>query len=184
MSIELVRVAHNQTVNRSILLDKIDRSQGNFEGYAQVRKQKVYVPYVNPIDTAVAGYIDFVPTDEVLLSSDHGTISGLEDRGYITVTEFSSSLIVSPVITSAANAIGVTTIGGTTFLSLLPDITYVTLTNNITLATQKIPQSVFATHTNIQIKINDGVVAIGVPAAGWLAVVQANSKSCTVFTLT
>ena len=70
MTATLVRVINGQKLPRSILLDKIDRSQGNFDKprpYAQAAKQAIYVPYVNPVDPTVPGYVDLVPTDEVLL---------------------------------------------------------------------------------------------------------------------
>lgn len=183
MPATLLRVVNKQTLRRSILLDKIDRSQGNFEGYALRAKQKLYVPYVNPLDTSVNGYVDLVPTDEVLLqAAPKGAIAGLVAAGRVTMTAFSSSLTVAPAISSAANAAGVMTIGGTTFLSLLPDVTYVTLTNTGG-SSQVISQSNFSVQTTTQIQILDGVVTIGVPGVGWKAKVQANSKVSNIFTL-
>src|ERR1700754_4851101 len=130
MSIQFVRVVNQQVLNRSILLDKIDRSQSNFTFYAQVAKQKIYVPYANPLDTTVKGYIDLVPTDQVLLNlRDDGVIKGLSDSGYVTYSQVSSTLLATSVISAASNAGGETTIDGTTFTSQAPDITYVTLTN-------------------------------------------------------
>lgn len=184
MPATLLRVVNQQTVRRSILLDKIDKSQGNFSGYAHRAKQKVYVPYVNPLDTSVKGYVDLVPTDEVLLqTAPKGVIAGLVAAGRVTTTVFNSSLTVAPVVTSASHSPGVTTVNGTTFLSLLPDVTYVTLTN-LGGSSQVIPQSSFATHTNTQITINDAVVTIGTPTTGWKVKVQANSKVSNTFTLT
>ena len=130
MPATLFRVINQQLLNRSILLDKIDRSQGNFSGYAQRAKQKLYVPYVNPLDTSVKGYVDLVPTDEILLHTrPKGVIAELVARGYCTLTAFSSSVTAAPVVTSAAHAAGDTVVGGTGFLSLSPDVSYVTLTN-------------------------------------------------------
>lgn len=182
MPVNFVRVVNQQTLNRSILIDKIDRSQGNFTGYAQRAKQKVYVPYVNPVDPAVKGYIDLVPTDEVLLSADSGTIKGLSGEGRVTFSVVSSALLTTPVVTGAVNAAGSTTISGTTFLSVLPDISYVRFTN-LAGVSQTVPQSVFSAHTAISIVVPDIALSIGVPAAGWKVRVQANSKFSNIFTL-
>jgi len=188
MGITLTRVVNEQTVlgQESLLLDKIDKSQGNSENppYAQIVKQPVYVPVWNPVDTSVKGYVDLVQTDEVLLQMESdGVIGRLETDGYITVTEFDSDLITIPTITAASNAAAVTTIDGTTFLSLSPDITYVTLTN-LSGVSQTISQTDFTIHTAVQITIADAKVTIGVPNTGWLAQVQSNSKLSNVFTLT
>jgi len=176
-------VINQQVLRRSILLDKIDRSQGNFTGYASRAKQKLYVPYVNPSDTSVKGYVDLVPTDEVLLQTNgKGVIAQLVVKGYCALTAFNSALTKTPVITSATHAALTTTINGTTFLSLLPDITYVTLTNPGG-SSQIIPQSAFASQTNILITIADATVTIGTPGTGWKVKVQGNSKASNVFTL-
>lgn len=184
MSINLVRVINQQKRVSSILLDKIDVSQGNFEGYAQHPKQKIYVPYKNPIDPSVKGYTDLVETDEVLLAmAPKGVIDGLNTRGEISFAIVASSLLATPVITAASNAAGTTTITGTTFQSVSPDLTYVTLTN-LSGVSQKIPQSSFNSINGTTITILDGVVTIGTPTTGWKARVQANSKLSNQFTLT
>lgn len=175
MSVNLIRVVNQQLIGRSILIDKIDRSQGNFSGYAQRAKQKVYVPYANPLDSAVKGYVDLIPTDEVLLSADSGTIKGLKDEGYVDFAVVSSSLLAAPVATEATNGEGATLITGTTFVSVSPDVTYVYLTN-LAGATQKIPQSAFSSQSGTEIVIADGTVTIGTPTDGWKVRVQANSK--------
>jgi hypothetical protein len=106
MSISYVRVVNQQQIlNQSILIDKIDRSQGNFTGYAQKPKQKIYVPYINPDTTKIAtprtkGYIDLVPTDEVLLSLNNGTISGLTAKGYVLSSRVLSTTVATPALTS------------------------------------------------------------------------------------
>jgi len=182
MSINLIRVINQQTIIRSILIDKIDRSQGNFTGYAQVRKQRVYIPYSNPVDPSVKGYTDFVPTDEVLLSADSGTIKKLKTVGKIDFAVVASSLLATPAVTSASHAATDTTIDGTTFLSVAPDVTYVIFTNLVG-ATQKVASALFGTFTNIQIIVPDAAVTIGTPGAGWTVQVQANSKFSNVFTL-
>jgi hypothetical protein len=182
MSINLIRVINQQTIIRSILIDKIDRSQGNFTGYAQVRKQRVYVPFSNPVDSSVKGYTDFVPTDEVLLSADSGTIKKLKAAGKIDFAVVASSLLATPVITSASHAATDTTVNGTTFLSVTPDVTYVIFTNLVG-ATQKVASSLFGSFTNILAVIPDSAITIGTPGAGWKVQVQANSKLSNQFTL-
>ena len=127
-----VRVVNQQLIQRSILIDKIDRSQGQFEtgtSYAQVAKQAVYVPFSNPNDSTVKGYIDMVPTDEVLLSLAKGTLLKLANAGYVSTTLFNSSLTAAPVVTAASVANSNFSVTGTTLASLSPDVTYVTLTN-------------------------------------------------------
>ena len=182
MAINLIRVVNQQTLVRSILLDKIDRSQGNSTGYASKAKLKVYVPYSNPVDSSVKGYTDLVPTDEVLLSSSKGTISGLAAKGYVTYSVVSSALLTTAIVTSASHAATNTTINGTTFLSVSPDVTYVTFTNLVG-ATQKVPRTAFGSITAIQIVVPDAAVTIGTPGVGWKVTVQANSKSSNTFTL-
>lgn len=183
MSITFIRVTHEQKVSNSILLDKLDDGQANTEGYAQRAKLQVYVPYSNPLDSTVKGYVDLVPTDRVLLSTDRGTIKGLQTDTWVSVAAVNSALLATPVITAASNAAGSTTIDGTTFLSVSPDVTYVTL-ENLAGVTQTIPQSAFSGHIVTQIVIPDAAVSIGVPVAGWKATVQSNSKTSNQFTLT
>jgi len=189
----LVRVVNNQTINRSILIDKVDRSSGQFEtgiSYAQSAKQKVYVPYKNPLDIAVKGYIDMVPTDEVLLAlNGKGVLAKLAASGYVSTTLFNSSLTAAPTISAASNAATLTTIDGTNFLSLAPDITYITLTNlsnvsQVITDAQIIIDGPPSTISAIQIEIDDGLVTIGTPTTGWKVVVKANSKTTAQFTLT
>jgi hypothetical protein len=185
MPINYVRVIHQQTVRRSILLDKIDRAQGNSEGYARVPKQKLYVPYSNPNDTAVKGYVDLVPTDEVLLSQgSKGTIAGLVSAGRVTSAVVASNLVATPVITNGNTGGTDVTINGTTFTSVSPDLTYVILTNNVSGASQTIPQSAFTSNNGTTIVLPDSAVTIGTPAAGWTARVKANSKLSNTVTLT
>lgn len=184
MPINLVRVVNEQTLDRSILLDKIDRCQGHFEGSARVAKQKLYVPYSNPLDPTVKGYVDLVPTNEVLLQTrPDGVIGGLAAVGRVSAGVVSSALIAAAAVTAATNAVGNTTIGGTVFLSVTPDVTRAELTNLVGV-TQIIPQSAFTTHTAISIVIPDGAVSGGPPAVGWKVRIFANSKWSNQFTLT
>lgn len=193
MGILLTRVINEQQVagsapygaNPSLLLDKIDESQGNSENppYAQIEKQRIYVPYWNPLDTTVNGYTDLVQTDRVLLAMEaDGVIGRLEADGHVTVSVFDSDLIATPTITNAANAAGTTTIDGTTFLSLTPDVTYVTFVN-LGGVSQTIAQADFTIHTGVQITIVDAKVTIGVPGVGWTVTVQSNSKQSNTFTM-
>jgi hypothetical protein len=281
MSATLVRVINGQRLPRSILLDKIDRTSGQFEDgitYALQPKQKVYVPYTNPLDPTVAGYIDLVPSDEVLLQLNlpHGVIFKLASSPpgpgtkYVSFFTHSGALTATPVVTASvhgaatgqtgthgqfaaavgpianftdatasafagtdggkfitvsgsthttnngtfliasntsatvdvidnaaavvdASAIDVwsiftgTTITGTTFLSLTPDHTYVTLTN-LTGSKQVLTDTAIlaagGTIGATSIVIPTPIITIGAPAAGWLVQVQANSKKSNTFTMT
>ena len=279
MSTTLIRVVNQQRLIRSILIDKIDRSQGNFDGSGRRAKQKVYVPYANPLDSTVRGYIDMVPTDEVLLSMNgKGTLAKLASAGYISTTAFSSSLTATPVVSAAvhgtlgaiagqigvaatiatsvgakaivigllgmtASSVGhtllmsngavganngpfvitdylgptsvkiansaadgsgsetnngtlhwteetiVTTITGTTFLSMSPDVTRVTLTTpggvsqtftDATLLAAVLPTS-FA---NTSIVIDNTLVVGGPVVATWKVQITANSKVSNLYTVT
>lgn len=182
MSVNFIRVVNQQTIARSILIDKIDRSQGNFTGYAYRAKQKVYIPFANPVDPSVKGYLDLVPTDEVLLSSNSGTIKGLTNTGRVSFSVVNSALTAAPVVTSAVNAAGSTTVGGTTFLSVSPDVTYLFFTNLVG-QTQKIPQSAFTSILANQIVVPNAALSIGVPGVGWKVQALANSKFSNTFTL-
>lgn len=190
MSATLFRVVNQGVLQRSILVDKIDRSQGNFTGYAQRAKQAVYVPLLNPNDKTVKGYIDMVPTDEVLLSmNEKGTLAQLQAKGYVSVTAFSSSLTTAPVISGAVHnsPANKMTITGTTMASLSPDRTYVTISSGT--ATQvltdvQILAASGASFSTTSIVIPNSIITIGTPAAGWTVKIQANSKQSNVFTVT
>lgn len=182
MAVTYVRVVNEQVIERSILIDKIDRSQGNFEGYAQRAKQKVYVPYANPADTLVKGYVDLTPTDEVLLSVDNGTIKGLTDSSYVSYALVSSSDVVAPVVTNSTYGGGTLTITGTTFTSVAPDVTAVTLDDGAG-KTQTIRASGFSSSSNTQIQIASGTITIGTPGSGWTVRVFANSKNSNTYTM-
>ncbi len=187
MTINLLRVINQQTLPQglsrdgSILLDKIDRSQGNSESppYAQNRKQKVYVPYANPLNPAVKGYTDLVQTDDVLLAAEaHGSIGGLLTTipPRISAVVIASNLVKAPTLASANHADPVALVG-TTFLSQLPDITYVEITNAGGVK-QLIPSSAFtggAPVSGTSITIPFSSIA-GTPIAGWKYRVFSNSK--------
>jgi hypothetical protein len=184
MAINLVRVINQQTIpNRSILLDKIDRSQGNFSGYANVPKQKLYVPYRNPVDPSVKGYVDLVPSDQVLLHlRADGVIAKHASTGRVTSGLVSSASLTTPVVSAALYDISdaVLTITGTTFTSVSPDVTYVTLTN-LAGVSQKIPSSAFGSGNAITITIAAATITIGTVAANWKVVVLANSRVSNTF---
>jgi hypothetical protein len=184
MSLTYIRVVNEQLINRSILIDKIDRSQGNFEGYAQKAKQAVYVPYTNPSDSTVKGYLNLVPTDEVLLSANNGTIKGLMDSNHVTVAAIDSALLNKSTITAAAHNGGgsYTQVTGTTFLSLYPDVTRLQI-KNLSGVVQTVPSGSFTVFTSTSIRVADGSVTIGTPGAGWQVRVQANSLLSDWFTL-
>lgn len=183
MPISFIRVTHQQTGKGSILLDKIDRAQGNSEGYARVFKQKLYVPYSNPVDTAVKGYTDLVGTDEVLLQNQtKGSIGGLAAAGKVAVAVVASNLVATPVISAASVGGTDLTITGTTFTSVSPDLTYALVTNNSTGAKQKVLPGAFTSNNGTVIVIPDSAFSIGSPAVGWLVQIMANSKLSNVFT--
>lgn len=196
MSVILARVVNQQTIpaglsrNGSLLLDKIDKSQGNSSSppYAQRFKQKLYVPRLNPLDTSVKGYTDLVQTDEVKLALEpHGSIGALATTvpPRVTVTLFSSILTAAPVITGDVLAGPSTTISGTTFLSILPDLTKLILTTPGGVSATFL-QADFTVLNATTITILDATVAAvlgGAPAAGWLAKVFANSKLSNTFVL-
>lgn len=185
MSVQLVRIINSQTRVRglvandgSILIDKIDKSQGNSENppYAQNAKQQIYIPYANPFDPAVAGYTDLVQTDEVKLALEEGgSIGGLTQfiPPVASVAFVNSDLIQTPVVGGATNSGGSTFIGGSTFVSVSPDRTRVILTNLS--GVQQIIEEANMTITDNLIEIADGVVT-GTPTVGWGIQVIANSK--------
>lgn len=192
MTISLIRVINEQTLPQglsrdgSILIDKIDRSQGNSESppYAQIAKQKIYVPYVNPINPLVKGYIDLVQTDEVKLAAQaDGSIGGLAATvpPKVTMAVVASNLIKTPTVTNAVAAAGDVTITGTTFLSVAPDITYVDIVDAGGV-TQRIASADFDTFLGTSIVILDAKIA-GTIVAGWTVRVFANSKLSNVFTV-
>jgi hypothetical protein len=188
MSINILRVINQQTLPQglsrrgSILLDKIDVCQGNSENppYAQNTKQPLYVPWANPLNTAVKGYVDLIQTDEVKLQAEaKGSIGGLLTTvpARLTTAVVSSALIAAPILTSVNHASPVVLVG-LIFLSVAPDLTYVEITN-LSGVKQLVPQSAFTggtvgSTTTVSIPLSS--ITIGVPAAGWKYRVFANSK--------
>lgn len=192
MAIELVRVIHSQVLtpgisrDGSILLDKIDKSQGNSDSppYAQNPKQQVYVPYADPTTPSFAGYVDLIQTDEVKLQAEQpgGVITKLESAGHISTVVFQSNLIATPVITAAVAAGGDVTLTGTTFLSVTPTTTTVRIGPTVN-ALQTILSADFDTFTTTSIVILDGDIT-GTAVAGWVVQVFANNKLSNTFTVT
>lgn len=185
MSINILRVINQQTLpkglsrNGSILLDKIDACQGNSENppYAQNTKQQLYVPWANPLNTAVKGYVDLIQTDEVKLQAEaKGSIGGLltTTPPRLATAVIASNLIAAPTLSGATNA-NPTVLSGTIFTSIAPDLTYVEATNLVGVK-QLIPSSAFSGFTGTSISVPDSAVSIGVPTTGWKFRVFANSK--------
>jgi hypothetical protein len=182
MPSSFIRVVHGQLKQGSLLVDKLDDGQANTEGYANRAKNPVYIPFSNPLDPNVAGYLDLVPSDRVLLSVDRGTIKGFLDNGQISASfSFVSSMVAAPLIVT--NVIGPTLdIVGSQFVSLVPDVSYVTLFNPFLGLTQVLtdaailaagPPNVF---TPALISIAPPLITIGVAAPGWTVQIFANSK--------
>jgi len=182
----LYRIKNEQaaafSARSSILIDKLDKCQGNFTGYQLRAKQPVYVPKWNPLDTNVKGYIDLAPTDEVLLSASIGAIKGLVDEGIISVdSTVSPAAIVAPVISSTGDDGTTFTITGTTLVSVDPDVEYVYLDDGAG-ATQTLTGStVTAASTTIDILLAD--ITIGTPGSGWTVQVKVNSKLSNLYTI-
>jgi len=195
MSIDLVRVVNAQTLPEglggekgSILLDKIDQSQGHSDSppYAQISKQMIYVPFRNPNDVNVNGYTDLVQTDEVMLQAEaDGSIGGLANTtpARVTVAVVDSVLLTTSTLTNAQAGVPASnsTYTGTTLLSVTPDVTYLELTNAVG-GIQVLDQTSFVSISATTIVVLDTAVT-GTPVAGWLARIFANSKWSNQFTL-
>lgn len=94
-------------------------------------KQKCYVPRQKIGETTVAGFIDLMESDTVLLSQNRGVIAGLVAAGHMTVTSFVAADVLTPVLTTAvldSPGAGDITLTGTNFTSLAPDVSSVILT--------------------------------------------------------
>lgn len=130
----MLRIQHNGTTLGPILIDDIDdglpnktahRLVGdpyayNRDGYANVPKQRCYVPR--------GGKIDLAETNRVTLSAAKGKIAKLKAVGHITVTSVDPATVAAPRLNSAVLAAGKLTLNGTTFISVAPDVTTVTIT--------------------------------------------------------
>lgn len=177
---EKLRVIHQQITTKSILLDKIDRAQGNFEGYSGALKQKIYVPYSGVLDSTTKGYVDLEKTSEVLLSADPtGSIGGLESLGFVSTSTIDSDNTETPTVTNSVFATGKLTVSGTKMVSFDPDVTRVIITNDSGV-TQVV--SDFDSNSATSIVINAGDIS-GTPDSDWVIRVQANGKTSLPFTM-
>jgi hypothetical protein len=184
MAANFLRLTHENKDGStgSILIDKIDRSQGNFEGYAQKRKQKVYIPGKNPADLHVKGYIDLVPTDEVLLSWNHGTIRGLIDSEYISASVVSTSQTLQPIVSSAGLEDLDVNLGieGLNFTSINPDVTYLYVINP---SGKYLRFSAFLASSSTSLLMPVSLFSsLGTWGPGWSVKVMANSKLSAAYT--
>lgn len=187
MSASFLRITHQNKGGsvKSLLLDKLDRSQGNFSGYAQRRKQKIYVPGRNPLNPSVLGYIDLVPTDEVglALGLENGVIKNLAAQNYISVSVVTSSQLVKPIITAVSTDSTIITLSGMMFTSQSPDLTYVYVRNSSG-TTVKLHPTDFNSNDGSSIIFNVSKVAsLGSYGPGWKFQVFANSKLSDLITI-
>lgn len=93
-------------------------------------KQASYVPRVKATNVAIAGYVDLIESDRVLMSVNKGVIKGLQTGGFLTVTSFTAADVAAPTVTSMQLNLpgaGDITITGTNLTSLAPNLTRVTL---------------------------------------------------------
>ena len=143
----MLRLIHAQTVLGPIVLDDIDdglphktarRGEGDpaalrTDGYANLPKQKAYIPRNKPNSSTIAGYIDLNQTDAVTLSASKGRIAGLVQAGRISVVSFVAADLATPVVSSGtvgAPSAGDLTIAGTGLASLTPNFTTVVITGS------------------------------------------------------
>jgi hypothetical protein len=140
----LIRLVHTQSQLADLLVNDIEDGTPRrpFDDYS---KQDVYVTYNRKsfngggvdVDTTQPGFIDLIPTDDVLLSRDHGVIAGFEAGGLVTVIDIATGTLVAPVVATAEQDTVDATDGtddyrveitGTAFLSIAPDVSSVIVT--------------------------------------------------------
>jgi hypothetical protein len=146
-------------------------------------KQKCYIPRYKILpngthDTSVAGFIDVAESDRVLLSQDHGVISGLRGAGLITVVSFTPSDISAPTISAANVAAGGTyalTITGTNFTSLAPDVSSVRI-GSTTLSATAITGA-GGTFTATSIVIPEALIPLNMVVGTTLVYVTADAQT-------
>lgn len=145
----MLRLIHTQLTNvpGALLVDDIDDGLPNKvahrmgttadpkayarDGYANAPKQPCYVPRTDASDPTLAGYIDLQETPRVKLSHGKGKIAKFDEAGWIDVVSFTAAQIVAPTLATAdldTPGAGDITLTGTTFLSVLPEITTVVIT--------------------------------------------------------
>ncbi len=142
----MLRLIHAQQGQGALYLDDLDDGMPNKQvkrlgssgdpnaykrdGYANAAKQPCYIPRTNPTDVAQPGFIDLEETERVTHSAFNGKISGFQRASLLTVVSLVAGDLVAPVITNAEidlPAVGDLTIDGTSFLSVVPDVTTVSL---------------------------------------------------------
>lgn len=141
----MLRLIHNQTVAGGILVDDIDDGLPNKQvyrlgstadpkayprdGYANKPKQSCYVPRSHTLTTGgtVAGFTDLQQTERVTFSAGKGKVSKLNQAGLISVVSLVAADLATPVITGATTVGPNFVITGTTFSSVTPVTTIVTL---------------------------------------------------------
>src|ERR1700744_4658687 len=140
----MLRLTHAHTGTGAIRVDDIDDGLPNKEvhrlgskgdpkaykrdGYANATKQPCYIPRTKIGDATVAGYIDILESERVLMSAGTGKISKLVKAGLITQATISPTDVTTPVITTATKgtpSTGDVTFVGTGFLSVAPEVSTV-----------------------------------------------------------
>lgn len=207
----MLRLIHNQTVSGGILVDDIDDGLPNKEvhrlgstadpkayvrdGYANKPKQSCYVPYsqANKGFPTIPGYINLSQTDRVTLSAGKGKIYKLSSAPgspkLVSVVSLTAAQIAQPHVSASAHG-PPTTINGTTFLSVSPDITSVTFAQGTGVsapapATLTAAQIIAATGTVSATAISIPAAAFTTaPVAGNTVFVTANEQNSNTVTLT
>lgn len=199
----MLRLIHNQTVQGAILVDDIDDGLPNKEvhrlgsngnpkayerdGYANKPKQSCYIPRAQAAFPTIQGHIDLNQTPRVLFSAGKGKISKLSQAGLITVVSLTAAQVATPVVT-AATTVGLNfQITGTTFVSVQPDTTTVTLAQAGGVSapapavwTQAAIIAAGGAISATQITIPTAAFTTA-PVAGNTVVVQANEKNSNTF---
>lgn len=197
----MLRLIHNQTVDSALLVDDIDDGLPNKQthrlgstadpkaydrdGYANYPKQPCYVPYTKATDPAIKGYIDLKQTERVTFSAGKGKIKKLQDAGFIDVVSFVMSDLDAPAITLAKINVpgaGDLTITGTSFLSLDPEVSSVSVTGAggpLTLTQAAIEAAVGGVFTNTSIVIPAALIP-GVIAVGSSVQVEADTEASNI----
>jgi len=153
----MLRLIHNQTVQGPLVIKDIDdgipnktakRGTGDPKKYhrdgstpggkdlstepgVNYPKQSCYVPRTKIGNPAVAGYIDLVESDRVLMSQSKGDIKGFADASKITVVSYATTDLATPVVTTVElnrPTTGDLTITGTGLTSLTPNTSTVVIT--------------------------------------------------------
>jgi hypothetical protein len=200
----MLRIFHSQTVAGAILIDDIDDGLPNktvhrlgsngdpyayeVDGYANKPKQPCYVPrtMANIGLPLTQGFINVNETPRVVLSAGKGKISKLRQAGLISVVALNPADVVTPRLTLARLGVpgaGDLTLTGTTFVSVVPDVTQVLITGAGAVALNSVQivdagGAVTATSIRIPAVLIPGVAI----SASWAKVIS-NSKSSAVVTL-